>query len=213
MPPRTSRKRSTTKRVTKRRPTAISSVANPPQEAITYAGPIITAPEKRGMDLITVVLSDSYAGFFTTDASGNFAGLIDSKPSALPYWSNWSGLYAEYRVLAVEVSYYPNNRYARGSVSTRPVIAVLDRVDAGSFLTSLTSYAVAVGSPSHRICSFDDPFKITWKMSDAYESEFFSCSAPVTMGGIKFYSSGNSASAAMGLYVGKWRIQFRNKLF
>jgi len=212
MPPRTSRKRSNKLR-TKRRPTAISPLANPPQEAITYSGPVITAPEKRGMDITTVVLSDSGTGLFTTDASGNFAGLIDSKPASLPYWSNWSGLYAEYRVLAVEVSYYPNNRYARGSTSTRPVIGVLDRVDAGSFLTSLTSYAGAVGSPSHRIFSFDDPFKIVWKMSDSYESEFFSCSAPVTMGGIKFYSSGNSANTAMGLYVGKWRIQFRNKLF
>jgi hypothetical protein len=174
-----------------------------PATASKYMGPVVTGLGLEGDDLHTQTFS--VALDLASDGSGVIANVIGDAPTAASDWASAVALYKEYRVLAHEVRFYPQNRYSKSTTVTRPIAVVIDRSDS----SSLTSYLTAAVYTSHKIKSTDDPFSETCHMVGINEASFSLTSSPTITKWIKFWSSGNSFSTTYGIYVVSYRVQFR----
>jgi hypothetical protein len=162
-------------------------------------------------DLKETKLTTEVLNYITTLSSSG-AGVINSvfsnSPSAAGGWSNLASSYDEYRTLAIEVSYRPDDRYNRGvSVSTAPIYVVIDHDNNGA----LTTQTQASQYSSVKQFSLDDPWKIRCGMSDVAEGQFINTGSPASQYFVKMYCGGVSLSATYGDIMVSYRVQFRGK--
>ncbi len=171
-----------------------------------YKGPVILKPMKEEQELYTVPLV--FTGLITSTAGGIIDAYYSSDPNsyALTEWTNLIALYGEYRVLGLEVRFYPFNRYSKSTTVCTPLAVLIDREAPTS---TLGSYQTAASHESSRILSLEDPWKESAKMQNTDESTFLSTSSTVPKYSIKFYADGLSVSTTYGRVFVNLLIQFR----
>jgi len=174
--------------------------------ALTYRGPMVSPASKQQMDLHTMTCHYTNS-LWASDSSGVIAATYDDKPDLVNDWSHLSNSFEEYRVLGHQLQYIPQNRYARGSATTRPICVVADRSTSGA----LSSYANATEHASIKVFSLDDPWTFKMFMDGSDEAVFQKTSSTVATRFIKTYCSGLSISTTYGVLLITYLIQFRGK--
>lgn len=171
-----------------------------------YNGPVIPKPMKKEQELYTVPLI--FTGLISSTAGGIIDAYYSSDPNSysLTEWTNLVALYGEYRILGMEVRYYPSNRYSKTTTLCTPLVVVVDREAPTS---ALGSYQSAAAHESSRILSLEDPWRESVKMQGADEALFLSTTATSAKYSVKFYADGLSVSTAYGRAFVNLLIQFR----
>jgi len=188
-----------------------------------YWGPVVPPSAMKGISLNTLVLTEE--GPFTTTSGGIISFVFPfANPSGATDWTTASGLYDEYRTLALSVQYYPNTEDCLTTNSAllifNPIYTVIDR-DSNA---ALTSYAQAANYEALKVFSLTKRFRIDMKMSGlnvqtnnntsntASEGAFLNCAAvPTYCGSIKMFSGTNSTSTTYGRFVVRYLVQFRGR--
>jgi hypothetical protein len=173
---------------------------------MSYRGPLRTPASKTQMDLHTMSCH-FINSTWSSDGSGVMSATYSDDPSISTDWSSLAASFEEYRTLAHEIQYVPNNKYQRGSTTTRPICLVDDRANNAA----MTSYANAAEHASITLASLDEPFRKKINMDGSDEAVFQKTSAPVSTRWIKIYASGLSASTMYGVFMITYLVQFRGK--
>lgn len=179
---------------------------NPDASDVIYRGPLRVPGSLENLDRI--VSNFHFVIQATSDGSGKLTSVLRTDPSSAADWSNFTGSYHEYRVLAMQVRFEPSNRYSKTTTICQPIICVVDH----NTSAALTSYAQAYGHASSEIVTLEDPWKRDWRMNDVQEADFVVTSvAPSQVGGVKVYGDGLSVSTVYGMYFITWLVQFRGR--
>jgi len=172
----------------------------------SYYGPVTSPSTMSNTKPNTILLIQEMA------LSSSGAGVINATfakdiPTSCTDWSNLDSTYDQYRVLALEVKYFPNQ--SSGSANTfTPLLSVVDR----DVITPLASYAAAANYDSLKEHVLDRPFKRTMKMSGTQDGVFLDTLAvPSASGAIKFFATGLTNSVSYGRVIVYYLIQFRGR--
>jgi len=140
------------------------------------------------------------------DSSGKVAVVLSANPNVASNWASYVATFDEYRVLAMESEFRPN-RWAGGSSLSvsAPIVKVCDY----DSIAALTGYQLAGQYSSAEESGGLVPWKKVLYMSGAENSGFVSTASPTSIGYIKTYSAGNTASIALGQIRSVFYIQFR----
>jgi len=170
---------------------------------VVYKGPIRVKGASNETDTHSIVLTEEFS--LTSSAGGVIALVQPDNPNATANWSNFVNCFDEYRVLAFELWYMPNNRYSKSVTVTTPILMVIDHDSA----TALSSYSQAAQYASVRQFALDDPFKMVARMADVSEASFLNTTAPAARFWIKAYSTGLTVSTSYGVVIVSYKVQFR----
>jgi hypothetical protein len=143
----------------------------------------------------------------STGAGGTYNPVFANDPSGAANWAGASGLFDEYRVLAMEFMFRPNWSIGGAGTNYTPIAMCTDYNDA----TALTSYGVANEYSSCKEVSGNKKFNYTSFMSGIQVAGFISTAAPAASWWTKFVSTGNTASINLGEMLIKVVVQFRGK--
>jgi len=209
------------KRVTlrKSRPQRSRPRVDPADSALTYTGPLWERFGPTNSD--SVVTNLIYGVTLNSTAAGLITTVFDQTMTGLTDWTNWSGIYDEYRVLATQLEFFPNNRYSKVAATCTPGFGVIDRDSNGA----LVSASQALQYSSCRILSLEDPWTdrreyrgssvpaLNWRMNSVADAMYVTTAAPIaaTKPAIKLYFSGLSASTGYGFVIQRVKVQFRGK--
>jgi len=134
-----------------------------------------------------------------------------SQASTAAGWSQYSVLYAEYRVLSMDIVFLPWNRYNLPTTTVAAPVYVVEDRENNTPLASLTDVSGYTSMEAHPPSSL---FRKVVRMAGPGESDFIStASSPPSDDRffIKLYSSGNTASTTFYDYVSRLMVQFRNR--
>jgi len=182
-----------------------------PISAVSFTGSIFDVSESGQNDAHTVAMT--FAQNIASTAGGVINDVFGNDPSSCNDWTSLAAVFGEYRVLGTMFEFYPQNKYSKSVVITRPVAVVVDR----STSTPLTSYAAAADFSSFHMASMDDELKrgsrdhppVIARMSSTDEAAFRSTSSNVSTWWTKLYGDGLSASTTYGVNFVTYRVQFR----
>jgi hypothetical protein len=193
-----------------------------PMSKMIYTGPVVQKNTVGGDKMNTVILIQD--GAISSSGTGVINNAFNfQNPSSATDWSTASGLYDEYRVLAMDFSYYPNATSALPTVELAlgyaPVYAVIDH-DTNA---NLTSYGQAANYESLKVFDLVKKFRMTMKMTGlniqgggsggnnvSTEGGFMNTSLPpVLTGAIKLFGTGFSNASVYGRFIIRYRVQFR----
>jgi hypothetical protein len=196
---------------------------SPLQSAAWYGGPVLPPAARSGNDTHVLSITDELAAAsngsgvmaytFTNDPN-NTTGSGSATTPAL--WSSLQNVFAEYRVLAVQLTYtpvgqstQPLNTSPGSSYDQTGVIAVaIDRTSsAGTAPTSYTTTTQLAGA--FEKCN-NQPIRCTARMDGFREAVFTNiASSPLGLFAIKFYGSGMQAGVTYGRFMIRYLVQFR----
>jgi len=144
----------------------------------------------------------------TTNGSGTFAGVYETETIRnAADWASISTDYDEYRVVAFSVEILWHRRYD-STWLWMPWVSTVDRGDS----SALSSYNLGANSESAKAHSPFTRIKRSIKMKSVEEADFISVlTTPSSWGFIKFYSTGNTASATIGYAYVQALVQFRGR--
>jgi hypothetical protein len=192
--------------------------AGPSDRVLDYRGPLKIP---RGIEQDQPVLANLFVQLaLASGAGGVIATEYDDGMSAYAGWGAYSANYDEYRVLGIQVEYFPNNRYSKTTVTCTPVFSVVDR-DSTGVLTSATQ---ATSYESCRILSLEDPWTdrrdyagsacqpIQLHMRGVRDAAYITTATTTPTKAIKLYASGLSVSTTYGLIFVTALVQFRGKI-
>jgi len=157
------------------------------------------------MTLHTVVLGFDQA--LNSDVTGAITSVFGSAPTGVNTWASWIAAYDEFRVLAFDVKYMPNDRYNRGvSIYTSAGYVVADNTDN----TPLSAVTKGPDYESCKLVSLDSPFSMTARMNEQGSDSTYQKSNGVnSYFWIKYFFSGLTASTNYGRCLSTYRVQFR----
>jgi len=187
----------------------------PSEVALAYHGPIWTRKFRENRNMVVVDLQAE--GFLTSSAGGVLNNVYTSSSATWANFGTWAGLYDEFRVLGMQLEFFPNNRYSKVTTTCTPGFGVVDHADS----TPLTSYAAALAYASNRVLSIEDPWtdrseyrgssvpSLIIRMDGAEEAQWLPTSSTSSYLAIKIYFSGLTASTSYGLFLLRGLVQFR----
>lgn len=157
-----------------------------------------------------------YTAPLASDVSGGITGVFNNGPllGSATDWSNFSGAYHEYRCLAMQLDFLPNNQYSKTTTTAAPLAAVVDR---SASTSAITSWNVAVGHDSVQFLSLENKWRkpwcepVVWRANGNEEMQWYETNSLVTTGLIKLFSDGNTASTTYGRILLTYVVQFRNR--
>lgn len=185
---------------------------NPSPNAAVYNGPLRLPGGSTANDVVSVQLN--LIGSVASNGSGVFATVFDaySQANSSPDWSAYAGLYAEFRILSIDIELVPWNRYLWPTTTNlAPVYSVVDRVQSTA-LASLND--AASHTASVKIHEGGKKFRRSAKMSGTGEADWTSTSSTPNSDDrfyIKLYSTGNTASLTLYDYLTRCVVQFRER--
>lgn len=190
-----------------------STAANPAPGATVYTGPTRMPTVRSGetQDQFTVQLQT--IGSLVADGSGKLTTVLDSfaQASSADGWSNWIALYGEYRILSIDITFAPVNKYNIPTAnSVTPVFVVEDRQDS----SALASTSACAGYDSVEIHQPSSTFRKIMKMDGPDEAAWISAASSPASGSrmyVKLYSETNTASSLLYYYLDRIMVQFRNR--
>lgn len=186
------------------------NVMNPSPTALVYRGPTRSIGALSSAKPVTVVVCN--IGNVAASGAGVVATVFDSNVqlTASPQWTDYATLYSEFRLLSMDLTMIPWNKYYGPTTNVLPsIVSVIDRQGA----TALSSFANASGYvDSIKMHCASDKIHRTVKMSGTGESDWVSvASAPAAADRmyIKLYGSGFTNSINLFDYINFMVVQFR----
>lgn len=186
------------------------SGGNPRSARFVYGGPI--RPRRALLGDATTIIPLFYADN-TLDSTG--AGVIQDTfpifdPSLAPDYGILASSWREFRVIAAEMRYFPNNRYSKTTTVTTNLVGAVDVSGSSAF----TGYSQAYGYDSSRVLSLEDPWKMVYRLpsNDTRYCDFEpTSSATAKTGTFKLFSSGLSLSTTYGGWYQSWQVEVRGR--
>lgn len=167
-----------------------------------YKGPVKLPNHGQGL---TQKINETLQVAATTSGGGAIDLVFGNSPASLADWSSLSGLWHEYRVLAMELHYVPIKQVA--SWAYGPAHVVVDRKNS----TALGSINAALQHESCEISSMYQEWKRVVKAESVEEDGFVSTSSPTATQYIKVYSSDNATIQTIGRFYLTFLLELRNK--
>jgi len=175
-----------------------------PISSVSYYGQVRDPTTRNEVTLKTLVLNS--VSNFTSNGGGVISSVYSSSPSTASNWSGLASVFDEFRVLAFQISYEPNDQYdLPATTGTVPILTVLDHDN----IAALTTYSQAAQYESVRMHNLSRPWTRRISMSDVAEAQFFNTATPPTSFFIKTYTQNAGVSTIYGLIMVTWRVQFR----
>jgi len=168
-----------------------------------YTGPVAVRGANRQAQITTKEMHQAFQ--FNSTGAGVFSTVFGSRPDTCSSWAGFAAVFDQYRTLAFELTFMPDNRYSKTTTTCLPMLIVSDRDDA----TALTSLAAACSYDSVKMVSLEDPWSYTMKMDGIEEAAFLDTASPANTFYIKTYVSGLSLTTGYGLVLLTYRVQFR----
>jgi len=187
----------------------------PSETALSYRGPIWDRRFRENRNMVVVDLLAQ--GSLSSSAGGIINNVFTSSSITWPTFSTWAGLYDEFRVLGMQLEFYPSNRYSKATTICNPGYGVVDHADT----TVLTSYAQAATYASARILSLEDPWSdrreyrgssvpsLVIRMDGVEEAQWLPVASTAALLAIKLYFNGLTASTVYGMFILRGLVQFR----
>lgn len=180
---------------------------NIPPSATAYTGPIL--PKDMGEANDCYVIALRLCNTVASNASGLITTVFDwsAQAQAAQNWTNLAAVFAEYRILGMQVTLFPVNPL-NVAATQFPIFTVIDR-DTASPLTSLQDAASRPSCNEHTLMS---TIKREVKMNSVEEAQW--CDVSTTLGNaqkayIKLYGSGLANSTTYYQYLNTVLVQFR----
>ncbi len=174
---------------------------NPDPSTIKYTGPI-TNP---AVDSTTVMLYE-----VDTISSAAITGLIqavyNNNPSSANNWADYAAAWDNYRVLGIKFEYFPINNVNTTAVAG---FAGFTGVLHGS-TTVPSTIALAASTGVVRPWYFCKYHRREWKMQDANESAFQSCTAPASTSNTLNLFANGAAGITYGYLLISYYVQFKS---
>lgn len=192
-----------TKKKSKKEPKKSNSTKAVSPTALSYKGPVAIPGSNQQIE--TFQFNSSYYAAMNASVGGSLdfvlgTGLVTS----IPDWSNISGSWHEYRVLAMEIHFQPIVSYTS---SYPPIIWVNDRNNTGT----LGTYANAGIHESAQIVSSRYAHKLNIKMNGPDEAVWTPSATSFSWGYIKGFGTNFAASQNVGAYLLKFLVQVRGR--
>jgi hypothetical protein len=187
----------------------------PPETAIVYRGPVVSAAEKKAQDLEVVTLFEDVQ--VSASASGAITNVFSSDPTvgSPQGWTAWAARFREYRVLAMEAEFCPgylhHSPVVAGVESTGffPLYEVEDRASG----SALASYSAAAAYASLQMHPINSRWKRRMDMSSTDEAQFSSTgSSPAAPFYILWFCANLLVSSNFGRARIAYVIQFKNRI-
>jgi hypothetical protein len=175
-----------------------------PVSAQRYTGPYIP-PGSSDADECTVMLLE-YEALLASDAGGVIASVFGNAPNVCSNWADCNAVWGEYRTLAFDIHYGPDNRYSKSTTVCVPLAVGVDRRNS----TAWSSWTSADAHESCRMVSLEDFWEHGAKMDGSEEAQFIVVSSPSSNLWIKTYTTGLSISTTYGVTLVYYLVQFRN---
>lgn len=186
-----------------------NAIVNIDPSSTKYLGPPRLPRAKSANETYTAQLV--YVGTLSTNGSGVLAAVLDSyaQASSATDWSNFTGMWSEYRILSMKTKAVPWNKYNTPTTTTKaPLYSVLDR-SSGNALTSLADVG---GYDTAMIHSPSENWTRQIKMDGTDEANFVDVASSTPTNSrlfIKLFSTGNTPSTTLYDYMTFIMVQFR----
>jgi len=188
-----------------KKPKRKNATSHPSDGRVAYTGPIHAPGSKQETEMFTVNFGT--VGSVTSNVGGIMALVYSCLPNTSADWTSAIALYDEYRVLGMELKFFPNNRYSKVTTTVRAAVVTVDRDDT----TVPTSYLTQTKKASAKLVSLEDPWTITAKMNGIEDAGFITTATSVTAFSFKLYSDGLTVSTEFGLAFIEYLVQFRGR--
>jgi hypothetical protein len=200
------------KKVKKQASKLASKAYGPANAATGYSGPMLPPSATKADDMMTTRIVQR--AIILSAATGSIAAQYNNQPnSSYTDWTNFSGAYAEFRVLAQRVRwepYYVNVLPSGTSLATGPAVLSVNR-NAG--IGAPVNAALAFGLTESKIANISQRFLIDVRASTADEMLFGVTNGPSATWIVNFNCDGvNVVPTAYGYLFSELLIQFRNRV-
>jgi len=143
-----------------------------------------------------------------SNALGVMAAEITTNPNTTTEWASFAARYREYRVLAVEFHWVPNNIVnTTGLVGAAMAVAQNKAAALGTPSGYGQLFSMAVGKIKHVF----KPFKYLIAADDITDLDMGGTATPGSEFSFLFYSDGLTASTTYGRFFTKWVVQFSSR--
>jgi hypothetical protein len=184
--------------------------------AVKYVGPIQV---KEKDDLVDVSIANGY-GLACTITSGTWSNNLvypSSGVTGLTNFTEYAGLYQEFRVLGLEANYCPTVHLGTPANSTLNFASPYFLCPSNIEQTALTGDLAAFGHESKRMGSLSDFVSCKVRMNSTNDATWFTtASANTNSLCIKSYISGTSTTSTGTIYLGHvyitYNVQFRRRI-
>ncbi len=173
-----------------------------------YNGPV-RLPTADGLNPKTIKVNLTQSVFVTANGSGIINNSwFTSDVASTTDWTQFQQVYAEYRVLAMEVRYFNHYNGAFDSGLSQASGAV------APFHTpswNPTSPDAVFQSNAWKPFYTSKPFTVHWKAYGTEEMQFEQTSSPLSHGGITYYVDGAQAGSSYGRIVVTFLVEFKDR--
>jgi hypothetical protein len=154
----------------------------------------------------------TYSQLASSSAGGLISSFVSSAPSFASEWNSFTGLYEEYRVLAMSVTWVPYNKHwgtTAGLAQTQAPVVYFPVRNPG--VTPPTSYNLALQFAGSKAAHTTDQWTVTCKMSNHPEADFVNVTAPAGYMGVGYFATGLSAGIGYAQIFVRLLVQFRSR--
>lgn len=187
-----------------------NGISNPSASAIVYRGAVRDRPSS-GIPDDAVTVHMSFVNGMTGGSVGlqNYYGTVNV--TSCSDWSKYSGLYDEYRVLGMQVDYWPNALDGSTQVVQSAGMSVSTHSTANPF--PFTSLSVIGDYGTVQPFYTGRPCRLVWKMASTEESQFTPTSSSGSQGYLGFWAPNatTTTSGAYGYALISFAVQFRGR--
>jgi len=194
----------------KKNRTKNGATSNPPPSAIVYTGSVRDA-STGGIPNDAVTIHMSFINTMTGGSVGlqNYYGMVNCTNCS--DWSKYAGLYDEYRVLGMQVEYWPNALDGSTQVIQSAGMSVATHSTSNPF--PFTSLSVIGDYGTVQPFYTGKPCKLIWKMASTEESQFTPTASSGSQGYVGFWAPNatTTSSGAYGYALVSFAVQFRGR--
>lgn len=185
------------------------------ENSVVYRGPTrVTTGNNTRTTTTCLVRTGTPAGNATT---GMYLDIGTETVNSCNDWSSFAGIYGEYRVLALEVTWVPNynSTYATGGL-TQAVGAAgmyhdnVVRVSGG--VTTFASLADVCTNPAWKIWHTGERAVWTWRATGTEEMQFSPIAVLTRHGSIAGWIPGATSTSNYGTMFYSYVVQFRGRV-
>lgn len=178
----------------------------PSDSLVIYRGPIVTRDVGVADDSVVELLT------YVTSISGGTLGVqyyVGTNPSIATGWASFAARYDEYRVLGLQLEYWPHYPGGNAAVSHSAGFGVVTHSAVNPF--PFTSVTNMVGYDDWTPYQTSSHWKGQWRMAATEEAQYVSTASPIQTGYIGFFAPTASSTGTYGYTTIAFRIQFRGR--
>ena len=129
-------------------------------------------------------------------------------PNVTTEWASFAARFREYRVLAVEINYFPFGKVNTTSFNIGPCVIATNK---GPAFGTPTSSAQVFALAKPHIWHLGSPMKYIVRPDDYTDLDVGSTSSPASEFSVVLYADGLTVSSGYGRFYCKWVVQFSSR--